>query len=82
MYTLLLKQLFHLLKYEYCLSLAIFTASDELHLGDKIHWLSSIQLVYIAQGIDTANFYTMTSPVQGGWVCQLFTQPLGVLSMT
>ena len=41
MYTLLLKALFHLFKYEYCLSLSIFTADDELHWGDKIHWLTS-----------------------------------------
>ena len=34
-------QLFHLFKYEYCLSLPIFTADDELHLGDETHWLSS-----------------------------------------
>ena len=42
MYTLLYSIPF---KYEYCLSLSIFTAGDELHWGDEIHWLSSMYAV-------------------------------------
>ena len=32
------KAVFHLFKYEYCLSLSIFTAGDELHWGDEIRY--------------------------------------------
>ena len=38
MYT---KKLFHLFKCEYCLSLSVFMAGDELHWGDEIHWPTS-----------------------------------------
>ena len=42
------KKLFHLFKCEYCLSLSIFMAGDELHWGDEIHWLTSrVLLVYL-----------------------------------
>ena len=39
------KKLFHLFKCKYCLSLGLFTASDELHWGDEIHWSVRIQRV-------------------------------------
>ena len=41
MYTLPLKEVFHLFKCEYCLSLRVFTACDELHWDDEIHWPTS-----------------------------------------
>ena len=42
MNTLLLKEaIFHLFKCEYCMSLSVFTAGDELHWGDEIHWPTS-----------------------------------------
>ena len=37
-------KLFRLFKYEYCLSLSIFTAGDELQWGDEIHWPTSTAL--------------------------------------
>ena len=44
MYTLPWKKLFHLFKCEYCESLSVFTASDELHWGDEIiHWPTSTE---------------------------------------
>ena len=40
MYTLPLKEAIPF-KCEYCLSLSVFTAGDELHWGDEIHWPTS-----------------------------------------
>ena len=44
MYTLLLKEAISFIyrgKCEYCMSLNVFTAGDELNWGDEIHWPTS-----------------------------------------
>ena len=44
------KKLFHLFKCEYFLPLSIFTAVDELHWGDEIHWPTSRGFVWLCLG--------------------------------
>ena len=41
------KKLFHLVKCKYCLSLGVFTAGDELHWDDEIHWPTSRVMCFL-----------------------------------